>query len=326
MFPEFDLEETLNVTDVDWRRNWPEGGIFRLNTMSLGWFSLYSAAMGFSRRDMLARLTAGAGGLFIGGFLSRTANGQGYDDTPMLPGGHWKVHDSKRPQPVVVTPGDMTRQGFVSAPSDATILFDGHGLGKWASGSGDAKWKATPEYFESTKGTGNLQTRDEFGDCQLHVEFMEPSPAKGKDQGRGNSGIFLFGRYEIQVLDCFDNKTYADGSTGSIYGQTAPLVNACRKPGVWQTYDIVFVGPRFKDGELVAPALATVFLNGVLVQHATPLIGSSEHRAVGKYSPHGEKGQIQLQDHGDPVRYRNIWIRQVGPYSEVGTRKMSDIG
>lgn len=282
--------------------------------------------MGFSRRDMLARLTAGAGGLLVGGLFSRNANAQGYNDTPMLPGGHWRVHDSRRPQPTIVTPGEMTTSGIMSAPSDATILFDGKGLGKWKSGEGEAKWKTTGAYFEATKGTGNIQTKDEFGDCQLHVEFMEPDPAKGSDQGRGNSGVFLFGRYEIQVLDCYDNKTYADGSTGSIYGQTAPLVNACRKPGTWQTYDIIFVGPRFKNGALVAPALATVLLNGVIVQHATPLIGSTQHRAVGTYEVHGEKGALQLQDHGEPVRYRNIWIREIGPYTEVSTRKMTDIG
>ncbi len=282
--------------------------------------------MGFSRRDMLSKLTASAGGLLLGGFACRTANGQGYNDTPMLPGGHWRVHDSKRPQPAIVTPGGMTSSGIMSPPSDAKILFNGKGLEHWKSGAEAAKWKTTPDYFESTRGTGTLQTKDEFGDCQLHVEFMEPTNPTAKDQGRGNSGIFLFGQYEIQVLDCYDNKTYADGMTGSLYGQTAPLVNACRKPGEWQTYDIVFVGPRFADGKLVTPAIATVFLNGVLVQHATPLIGATQHRAVGTYAPHGEKGAIQLQDHGDPVRFRNIWIREVGPHSEVGARKMSEIG
>ena len=156
--------------------------------------------MGFSRRDMLARLTAGAGGLLVGGFFSRNANAQGYNDTPMLPGGHWRVHDSKRPQPTIVAPGEMKTTGMMSAPSDATILFDGKGLDKWKSGEGKAKWKSTVAYFESTKGTGNIQTKEEFGDCQLHVEFMEPDPAKGSDQGRGNSGVFLFGRYEIQVF------------------------------------------------------------------------------------------------------------------------------
>lgn len=282
--------------------------------------------MGFSRRDVLARLTASAGGFILGGFACRPANGQGYNDTPMLPGGHWRVHDSKRPQPAIVTPGNLTPAGFVSAPSDAKILFDGHGLDGWKSGAGAAKWKATPDYFESTAGTGAIETKDSFGDCQLHVEFMEPVNPKAKDQGRGNSGVFFFGMYEIQVLDCYENKTYADGMTGSLYGQTAPLVNACKRPGEWQTYDIIFVGPRFKDGQLVAPALATVFLNGILVQHSTPLIGATQHRAVGTYAPHGEKGPIQLQDHGDPVRFRNMWIREIGPYSELTTRKMSDIG
>jgi Domain of Unknown Function (DUF1080) len=282
--------------------------------------------MGFSRRDMLARLTASAGGFLLGGLACRNANGQGYNDTPMLPGGHWRVHDSKRPQPAIVTPGKMTHEGYVSAPSDAINLFNGQGLDKWKSGTGDAKWKATDFYFEAVKGGGNLQTRDEFGDCQLHVEFMEPENPTAKDQGRGNSGIYIFGLYEVQILDCYDNKTYADGSTGSLYGQTPPLVNACRAPGTWQTYDIVFVAPWFKDDKLVSPAIVTVFLNGVLVQHATPMIGASAHRVVAKYSPHPEKGPILLQDHGDPVRFRNIWIREIGPFSEITTRKMSDIG
>jgi Domain of Unknown Function (DUF1080) len=282
--------------------------------------------MGFSRRDMLARLTASAGGLLLGGFVSKTANGQGYNDTPMLPGGRWRVHDSKRPQPKVVTPGVRTPQGYVSAPSDANVLFDGQGLAKWTSGGGVPKWKATDSFFQPESGSGSLRTREVFGDCQLHIEFMTPDPPKGTDQGRGNSGIYFFGLYEVQVLDCYENKTYADGSTGSLYGQTPPLVNACRMPGVWQSYDIVFVAPRFKDGALVSPAIVTVFLNGILVQHATPMIGASAHRAVGKYSPHAEKGPIELQDHGDPVRYRNVWIREVGPYSEISPRKMSDIG
>lgn len=282
--------------------------------------------MGFSRRDMLAKLTASAGGLLLGGFACKPANAQGYNDTPMLPGGRWRVHDSKRPQPVVVTPGNMTKEGFLSPPSDAKVLFDGTGLSKWTSGGRVAKWKATPASFGPEKGSGDLQTRDHFGDCQLHIEFMEPNPASGSDQGRGNSGIYFFGMYEVQVLDCYENKTYADGSTGSLYGQTPPLANACRKPGEWQTYDIVFVAPRFKDGALVAPAIVTVFLNGILVQHATPMIGASAHRTVGKYSPHAERGPINLQDHGNPVQYRNVWIREIGPYSDISTRKMSDIG
>ena len=282
--------------------------------------------MGFSRRDLLSRFSFSAGGLLVGSLLGKNASAQGYDDTPMLPGGHWRVHDSKRPQPPVVTPGKMTHEGYVSAPSDAKVLFDGQGLKHWKSGEGDAKWKATEFFFEAVKGGGNLTTRDEFGDCQLHVEFMEPNPATGKDQGRGNSGIFFFGRYEVQVLDCYENKTYADGSTGALYGQTPPLVNACRKPGEWQTYDIVFVAPRFKDGELLSPALVTVFLNGVLLQLATPMIGASAHRSVGKYTPHGEKGAIELQDHGDPIRFRNIWIREIGPFADITTRKMYDIG
>jgi len=279
--------------------------------------------MGFSRRDVLSRLAAGAGGFLLGSVFTRNASAQGYNDTPMLPGGHWRVHDSKRPQPTVITPGATS---FSSAPSDGVVLFDGTNLAKWKSGDGDAKWKVEDGHFEVVRGTGSITSRDEFGDCQIHLEFMAPNPPKGSDQGRGNSGVFLLGRYEFQVLDCYDNKTYADGMTGSIYGQTPPLVNACRPPGEWQTYDIVFVGPRFDGEKLIAPATATVFLNGVLVQNATPLIGSTEHRAVGKYTPHPTKGAISLQDHGDPVRFRNIWIREIGPYAEVARREVGSIG
>lgn len=279
--------------------------------------------MGLSRRDMLSRLTASAGGFLLGGLACRNADAQGYNDTPMLPGGHWRVHDSKRPQPTVVTPGATS---FSSAPSDAVVLFSGADLSKWRSGEGDAKWKVEDGHFEVTPGTGEITSREEFGDCQLHVEFSAPNPPKGKDQGRGNSGVFLLGRYEFQVLDCYDNKTYADGMTGSIYGQTSPLVNACRPPGEWQSYDIVFVGPRFDGDKLLSPAIATVFLNGILVQNATPLIGATGHRTVGKYTPHPTKGAITLQDHGDPVRFRNIWIREIGPYDVVSRRDMKDIG
>lgn len=275
--------------------------------------------MALSRRDLLARISAAGGSLLLGAGALRSAFAQGYTDTPFLPGGKWRVHDKNRPQPTVVTPGATNAE----PPSDAVVLFDGKDLSKWKSGAGPAKWKVQDGYFQVVPATGPIQTKDEFGDCQLHIEFSCPNPPTGADQGRGNSGVFLFDQYEFQVLDCYENKTYADGMPGGIYGQTAPLVNACRKPGEWSVYDIVFVAPRFaEDGTVIAPAVCTVFLNGVLVQHATQLIGAMAHRVVGKYKKHGLTGPLSLQDHGNPVRFRNIWIRPIGPYEEVAIRPM----
>ena len=236
----------------------------------------------------------------------------GYQNTPLIPGSKWHVHDGLRPQPKIVTPGEFSTQEKVgSAPSDATVLFDGKDLAKWKSGGADAKWKVENGYFEVVAGTGTLATRDEFGpDVQLHIEFATPPP-KGNGQGRGNSGVFFYGRYEIQVLDSYENPTYPDGQATGIYGQTPPLVNASRKPGEWQVYDIVFNGPRFKDGKLETPAFATIFHNGVLTQNHTQLTGATPHQQVGTYTPHPEKGNISLQDHGNPMRFRNVWIREL---------------
>jgi hypothetical protein len=159
---------------------------------------------------------------------------------------------------------------------------------------------------------GTISTRKEFGDCQLHLEFATPNPPSGRDQGRGNSGVLFFGHYEIQVLDSFENLTYPDGQAAAVYGQTPPLVNASRKPGNWQTYDIVFIAPRFKaDGAVESPAYVTMFHNGVLVHNHTTVIGAMAFRALPKYTPHGPKGPLSLQDHGNPVRFRNVWIREL---------------
>src|SRR5262249_19770213 len=161
-------------------------------------------------------------------------------------------------------------------------------------------------------GAGAILTKDEFGDCQLHVEWAAPDPPKGRDQGRGNSGVMLFGRYEIQVLDSFENLTYADGQAAAVYGQYPPLVNASRPPGQWQSYDIVFHGPRFgKDEKLLQPARLTMFHNGVLVQNNVELSGPTGHRVRPPYKAHAAKLPLFLQDHGNPVRFRNIWIRQL---------------
>lgn len=237
----------------------------------------------------------------------------GYDDTPMLPDSKWRVHDGRRPQPEIVTPGTCSTQDEPGqAPSDAIVLFDGKDTSKWiAADGGEVKWKVENGYMEVNR-TGSIQTEALFGDCQLHVEWAAPEEVKGESQGRGNSGVFLMGRYEIQVLDCYDNITYADGSTAAVYGQYPPMVNACRKPGEWQTYDIIFEVPRFDGDELVSPAYVTVIHNGVLVHHRQEIMGPTGHRTVASYdAPQPPKGPISLQDHGDSVRYRNIWIREL---------------
>ncbi len=239
----------------------------------------------------------------------------GYQDTPIIPGTKWHVHDGLRPQPTVVTPGEpSTQEKAGTAPSDATVLFDGTDLSKWKmdKDGSDAKWKVENGIAEVVPKSGYIATRDEFGpDFQLHVEFATPNPPSGDSQGRGNSGVFLFGRYEIQVLDSYNNPTYADGGATAIYGYMPPQVNASRPPGQWQTYDIICEGPHFADGKLTKPLVVTVLHNGVVTQNHTALIGETPHRQVGTYHVHPEKGPIKLQDHGNPMRFRNIWIREL---------------
>lgn len=226
-------------------------------------------------------------------------------------------HDRTQPSPPVVTPGTSstpTQPG--RPPSDAIVLFDGTDLSQWVSQDGSsAPWKVRDGYMECVGGTGYLRTLRNFGDCQLHVEWAAPVPAEGVGQGRGNSGVF-FGmtRYEVQVLDSYQNNTYADGSAGSLYGQHPPLVNACRPPGEWQTYDILYTAPRFAaDGALQSPARFTVFHNGVLIQHNAELTGPTDWIDRAPYAPHAEKQPLALQDHRNPVRFRNIWVRELGP-------------
>jgi hypothetical protein len=240
---------------------------------------------------------------------------QGYKDTPILPGQPWHVHDPDRPHPQAVTPG--AEPG--APPSDAMILFDGKDLSKWESfDHGKAvgpKWKLENGYFEVAPGTGDLTSRDRFGDFQLHIEWSEPTTVKGSSQNRGNSGIYLQGLYEMQVLDSYQQSTYADGQAAAIYGQWPPLVNPIRPPGQWNTYDIVFEAPKFEGEKLTKPAYVTNFFNGIVVHNRKELNGSTEHRALGTYKPHGD-GPLVLQDHGHPVRYRNIWIRAVKAYDQ----------
>lgn len=226
----------------------------------------------------------------------------------------WKIHDPERPMaPVVQPPTPSTQDSAGRAPSDAVVLFDGKDLSHWAHEDGSAaKWKVENGYFEVVPKTGYVFTREPFGDCQLHVEFREPVPPKGESQARGNSGVFLMGLYEIQVLDSYENKTYADGQASAVYGQYPPLVNASRPPGQWQAYDIVWHGPRFaSDGKLLRPAHVTVFHNGVLTQDNVELTGPTAHQARPPYKAHPAKLPLSLQDHGHPVRYRNIWLREL---------------
>ena len=226
----------------------------------------------------------------------------------------WPIHDKNRPRPPVVTPGTTsTPEKAGQPPSDAIVLFDGTDLAKWESvKGGPAKWKVENGYFEVVAKTGAIQTRQSFGDCQLHVEWMAPDPPRGQDQDRGNSGVFPMTHYEIQVLDSYQNDTYPDGQASALYGQYPPQMNAARPPGQWQTYDIVFRGPRFdKDGNVTRKAKATVFHNGVLTQENVELTGPTTHKARPPYKAHPEKLPLQLQDHDHPVRFRNIWIREL---------------
>ena len=226
----------------------------------------------------------------------------------------WKIHDPDRPLPPVITPGTASRQDTPGKPpSDAVVLFDGSNLAQWLDkDGGPAKWKVENGFMEVVPKTGNIHTKGSFGDCQLHVEFAEPVPPRGESQDRGNSGVFLMGEYEIQVLDSYENKSYEDGQAAAVYGQYPPLVNASRPPGQWQTYDIVFHGPRFDAaGKLHRPARATVFHNGVLVQDNVELSGPTAHGERPPYKPAPDKAPLALQDHGSLVRFRNIWIREL---------------
>ena len=210
----------------------------------------------------------------------------------------------KLPEPPVIDPGPPG-----GPPSDAIVLFDGQDLSKWRNAKMDAAgWKVENGYMEVAR-TGDILTKEEFGDIQLHVEWAAPAEVKGEGQGRGNSGVYLMGRYEIQVLDCFNNKTYPDGQTAAFYLNSAPLVNACRKPGEWQTYEIIFHAPKPQPDGQVKPGSFTVLHNGVLVQDHIPIKGEATTSAALKGV--ATQGPLVLQDHGNPVRYRNIWLRKL---------------
>ena len=226
----------------------------------------------------------------------------------------WPQHDRSRPAPAVITPGESSTQDHAGQPpSDAIVLFNGRDLSNWKSlRGGPAQWTVENGYMQVVPGTGDIETTQSFGSFQLHLQWAEPVPAHGEDQGRGNSGVFLQGLYEVQVLDSYQNTTYPDGQTGAIYGQYPPLVNACRPPGEWQTYDIVFHAPHFlPNGVLAHPACVTAFQNGVLVQDNVVLSGPTANKVRPPYQPGVVSGPLRLQDHHDPVRFRNIWIREL---------------
>jgi len=221
----------------------------------------------------------------------------------------WEVHDMSRPQPAVVKPGGVVT---IKPPSDAIVLFDGTDLSQWVNRKGEpAQWQVEDGVMVVTK-TGDIFTRESFGDCQLHLEFKTPVEADERGQKWGNSGVFLMGLYEVQVLNSYENDTYADGQAAAIYGQHPPLVNVSRKPGQWQSYDIIFRAPRFDErGRLREPAYVTVLHNGVLVQNHVALEGPTRHKQRTSYKAHADKLPLRLQDHSDPVQFRNIWIRPI---------------
>jgi hypothetical protein len=231
----------------------------------------------------------------------------GYKDTPILPWCGYHVHDPDRPAPPKVTPGRLgidEKPG--TAPSNAVVLFNGTDLSKWEP----SDWKI--ENGELIAVSGNLTTKQAFGNCQLHLEWQTPDPPQGHMFDRGNNGVMLMGLFEIQIYDSYTEKLYPDGQAASVYGQTPPMVNACRKPGQWQTYDIIFFAPVFKDGKLEKEAFVTVLHNGILVHYNQKIYGPTGHRILPSYDkPIPEKLPLSLSSHNNPVRFRNIWIRQL---------------
>ena len=236
----------------------------------------------------------------------------GYDDTPMQPNGKWHVHDGARPQPKMVTPGATPG----AAPADATILLGSAAdtsAWKMSADGAAGTWPMADGVLQSAKGM--IETKAQYTDFQLHVEFATPKDVKGDGQGRGNSGVFLLGQFEVQVLDSYNNPTYPDGQASAMYGQYPPLVNASRPPGEWQAYDIIFTAPRFNAaGAVDKPAVVTVIHNGIVVHNATAYLGPTAHKVINPYVPAAAQGPIRLQDHGNPVRFRNIWIRPLKAY------------
>jgi hypothetical protein len=254
-------------------------------------------------------LAAPIAGLVLTALPAAAQDKPGFKDTPVLPDGKWRVHDADRPVPTVVTPAAQPG----GAPADAVVLFDGRSLDAWRADR--TPWPVANGAFTvpsraSSGGENNLVSKQSFGDVQLHLEFRSPNPPTKSSQDRGNSGIWFMQRYELQILDGYQNPTYADGTVGAVYGWKPPLANAARKPGEWQSYDVIFERPRFApDGKLLRPAYVTALLNGVLVQNHQPMLGTTIWRKVAQYQAHGDAAPIQLQDHDSPVSFRNIWVR-----------------
>lgn len=216
------------------------------------------------------------------------------------------------PKPPIIKPGDAG-----GPPSDARVLFDGKDLSAWDN---TKNW--TVRDGVAISGAGDIQTKETFGDCQLHIEWSAPVPPTGTGQGRGNSGVFLMGTYELQVLDSYENDTYSDGQAGAIYKQTPPMVNVMRAPGTWNVYDVFWTAPRFNDdGTLKSPAYITVMHNGVLILNHFELLGDTPFHRPPQYTKHADKLPIRLQDHGNPVQFRNIWIRELQPVVGKRTRE-----
>jgi hypothetical protein len=249
--------------------------------------------------------------LAFAGILSVSLTAAPMYDADAQPSTRWPIHSPDRPQPRVVKPPPTT--WTVAPPADAILLFGGTDLTKWRKDDGTAPaWKIENGFMEVVPGGGEIVTREGFGDAQLHVEWMAPLPADGKGQDRGNSGVFLMRRYEVQVLDSYENITYPDGQASAVYGQYPPLVNASRPPSEWQTYDIIFHRPRFDaQGKATQPARLTVLHNGVLVHDNVVLSGPTAHTRRPPYEKHDDRLPISLQDHGTRVRFRNIWIRDL---------------
>ncbi len=246
------------------------------------------------------------------------ADALGYTDTPIIPGTKWHVHDPDRPRPKVVTPA-KTFSHLAPAPSDAVVLFDGTDLSKWEGGGGKpAGWTLMDGFMQVAPKSGSIHTKQRFADFQLHLEFATPAEVKGNSQGRGNSGVLMNGIYEVQILDNYNNLTYPDGQCGALYGQTPPLANACKPPGEWQSYDIIFESPRWDaDGKIAKKANVTVIQNGILLHHKREYAGTTPHRNNGNYDkPHAPEVYIELQDHNNPMRFRNIWVRSIGEYDK----------
>jgi 3-keto-disaccharide hydrolase len=247
----------------------------------------------------------------------------GYSDTPVIPGQKWKVHDIDRPHPPMVAPGGPALP--VPPPSDAIVLFDGKDFSHWTmqvkrgaerGKMVEPRWKLEDGYMEVVRDSGDLYTKEKYGDIQLHVEWASPAEVCGSSQWRGNGGVMIMGFYEFQVLDSVDNPTYADGQAASIYGQFPPLVNASRRRGEWQSFDIFFEAPKFDGEKLVKPAYATVIHNGVLVHHRQEIVGPVAHKRWNEYKAHEAELPLRLQDHGVPVRFRNIWVRRLAGYDQ----------